>query len=97
VWFDAAFELTVTGEMPGPRSIGVVPGWNLIGWTSVVDGDAEADIAPHVTANGADYIAWYNPATTSWDKYIFSGQVLVLTPGKGYFVWSDVTSTIYYG
>ena len=96
-WFSAVFSMPVNGTIANLRTLNLNAGWNLVGWTSVQQGSAANDIAPNVTAGANDDIAKWEPTTDTWTHYVFAiDPDIVLEPGRGYFVWSDISKTIDY-
>jgi hypothetical protein len=78
----------------GQRSVNLRSGWNLVGYHDTVKGDVETDWAGQVSCGSLDDICYWNGAT--FQHYIFGGTVMELTPGRGYFVWSDTATTLIY-
>ena len=96
VWMPGAGSIALEGERPGSIALDVVPGWNMVSYMDpLVVGDVETDWAPDVACGDYDDIAYYDGVT--FHHYIFSGTAIALTPGRGYFVWSDGLATITYG
>ncbi|MDD4307605.1 MAG: right-handed parallel beta-helix repeat-containing protein [Thermoplasmata archaeon] len=89
VWWDGSGAVTfnVTGYEPGPRSVHLQPGWNIVGYNRLTEGNAETDWAGQVSCGGLDDICWYDGKT--FVHYIFPGTEMALLPTRGYFVWSD--------
>jgi|GEM_PF-3944907 len=61
---------------------------------AVIYGDVETDWAPQVTCGAYDDICYWDG--TTFVHYIFSGTVMELTPGRGYYVWSDTNTVLIY-
>jgi len=98
VWFDADTSMNFTGNMPRLVTVNVGAGWNVVGWTQTLNGTASADIAPQVMAGLYDDIAEYNRTSGGFNHWLMLGDdEIILNPGRGYFVWSDVTTTVTYG
>jgi parallel beta-helix repeat protein len=76
------------------RSVNLQPGWNLLGYHSMDTGNVEADWAGQVSCGLQDDICYWDG--TTFKHYIFAGTVMELTPGRGYFVWSDTATTLTY-
>jgi parallel beta-helix repeat protein len=98
-WMPAAGTLTISGSYPGPRNLAVNgPGWNMVSYMDPLTvGDVDTDWAPFVSYGAFDDIAYYDNLNKTFVHYIFSGTVMELVPGRGYFVWSDAPSVIPYG
>jgi len=97
VWVPADVVVAIEGDRPGARSVELGgPGWNMIGYMDpVTPGDVDTHWAPDVACDGFDDIAYYDGV--GFIHYIFAGETMILTPGRGYFVWSDGAATITYG
>ena len=96
IWMPGNGAMAIDGDMAHQRNVNVVAGWNLVGYMDPVNlGDVDTDWAPQVSCGPYDDIAYYNGA--GFTHYVFSGTVMALTPGTGYFVWSDGPATITYG
>ncbi len=94
-WMPAAGTILIEGQNPGPRNVAVDgPGWNMIAYMSLAVGDVGTDWAPFVSCGGYDDIARYDAGT--FTHYIFATDIVELTPGRGYFVWSDAPANIPY-
>ncbi len=95
-WMPAAGNIAITGANPGARNVALGgPGWNMISYMDPINaGDVGTDWAPQVTCGAFDDIAYYEAGT--FTHYIFATDVMELTPGRGYFVWSDLPTTIIY-
>ena len=96
IWMPGPGAIAINGDLPHQRNVNVVVGWNMIGYMdpSTV-GDVDTDWALQVSCGAYDDIAYYDGVT--FQHYIFSGTVMTLSPGRGYFVWSDGAATITYG
>ncbi|MDD4307993.1 MAG: NosD domain-containing protein, partial [Thermoplasmata archaeon] len=81
-------------KAPGQRSVALLPGWNLVGYHAMTVGDVETDWAAQVSCGAMDDICYWDGVT--FQHYIFAGTVMELTPGRGYFVWSDIATTLTY-
>jgi len=98
VWFSAETTMKFNGTIPHQINVGLGAGWNIVGWTQLANGTASGNIAPQVVAGAADDIAKYNQTDGSFIHWMMGGDAeIILNPGRGYFVWSDVTTTITYG
>ena len=70
-------------------------GWNLVGYNSLTDENittATADLNGTITAYS------YETVTDNWNIYNSGGLEFLnslrkMTPGKGYWLWSDVNQT----
>jgi len=94
IWMDSDDCFVGTGNYPGPRNVALQSGWNMIGYKSHLIGDVEADWAGQVTCGAFDDIAYYDG--TMFVHYIFTGTVMALEPGRGYFIWSDADTVLIY-
>ena len=89
-------DFTVRGARPGTRSIDLVKGWNLVGWTSLDPSDAVAAFYDPL-GNKIKYAAKRNSPYGDYEKYVtkFSEPEnnFDVEPGYGYFVYvvSDCT------
>lgn len=76
--------LTVAGSEPGTTTISLQPGWNMIGYPSNSDETASSILPQEVTKIGVfDRNEEYNI------KYETDLSQVIMTPGKGYFVYND--------
>ncbi len=78
----------------GQRNVALIAGWNLVGYHSVDAGDVATDWAPQVSCDPYDDICYWDG--TTFVHYIFATDVMQLVPGRGYFVWSDIATTLTY-
>jgi hypothetical protein len=86
---------TIEGSEAGPRSVPIVAGWNLIGYTrlseaalndliTIDDGCSNGDLI-YALYNGDWSISQYYSAYSAWD-----GDVTGMEPGRGY--WYNATT-----
>jgi parallel beta-helix repeat protein len=95
IFTSTAKSLSASGfKSPGQRSVNLRPGWNLVGYHDTVKGDVETDWASQVSCGALDDICYLDG--TTFRHYIFTGTVMELNPGRGYFVWSDSATTLNY-
>ena len=91
-------DFTVRGARPGTRSIDLVKGWNLVGWTSLDPSDAVAAFFDPLGGK-IKYAAKRNSPYGDYENYVagFSEPAdnFDVEPGYGYFVFvtSDCTWT----
>ncbi|MDD4307622.1 MAG: sialidase family protein [Thermoplasmata archaeon] len=95
VWWDESYTnvFNVTGYEPGPRSVRLLPGWNVVGYM----GNASADVtlwAGQVSCSIYDDICYWDGVT--FRHYIFPGTEMYLVPTRGYFIWSDSETWLNY-
>jgi hypothetical protein len=85
---------SITGYEPGPRSVHLLPGWNVIAYKSATPGDVEASWASQVQSGLYDDICYWDGQT--FRHYIFPTTEMALIPTRGYFVWSDIDTYLSY-
>ncbi|MBI4173301.1 MAG: lamin tail domain-containing protein, partial [Candidatus Aenigmarchaeota archaeon] len=95
----ASGTLTVTGTAAANLSISLEPGWNLIGYPSLVARDISTGLAS--IAGQYSSVMTYSAALSAWKTYNpdfaeFS-DLTAFEPGKGYWIDMDSSATITFG
>jgi hypothetical protein len=98
VYCESATSLIVYGQSPVSRSVTLSPGWNLVGWSTLVVSNAKT--VSGMLSDDQD-IARYNTTTHTFDVYMegisTDDYSFNMHPGEGYFIGTPTTQTFYYG
>ena len=77
---------TVTGQGNPGVEIALKPGWNLIGYPLLEEGEVETVLATALTTGNIRYI--------SSGSRVYPGTLKTMAPGKGYWVYAEAAATI---
>ena len=77
---------TVTGQDNPDVEITLRPGWNLVGYPFLEEGDVETVLATALESGKIDFI--YSGSR------VYPGTLTTLTPGKGYWLYANAAVTI---
>jgi hypothetical protein len=99
-WYvaNSAYTATIEGTEAGARSVPIVAGWNLIGYTrlseaalndllTIDDGCSDGDLI-YAYTSGTWSISTYYSAYSTWD-----GDVTGMVPGSGYWYVANTPFT----
>ena len=77
---------TVTGQDNPDVEIALKPGWNLIGYPLLEEGEIATVLATALATGNIRYICS--------GTCVFPGTLTTLTPGKGYWVYAEAEGTV---